>query len=70
MQLRLVEVKRVRDAIGAYCLDCDRMIADNCDPYWHWRKSQAMHERGAGHKVVMVAYEEVADSQTANLARN
>jgi len=56
--LRLVKVKRVRDAIGAYCLNCNRVIADDCSPYWHWRKSQVMHERGTGHKTVMVTYEE------------
>lgn len=50
---RIVKVRRVRDAVGAYCLDCQRVIADICDPYWSWRKSQVMHERGSGHKTIM-----------------
>lgn len=50
---QIVRVRRVRDAIGAYCLDCQRSIADVCDPSWHWRKSQKMHEKGTGHKVIM-----------------
>lgn len=57
--LRLVKVKRVRDAIGAYCLDCNRVIADNCDPCRHWRKHQRTHEQGTGHRTVMVRYGEM-----------
>lgn len=39
-----------------------RVIADDCDPYWHWRKSQWMHEQGTEsqgkkHKVIMYALE-------------
>lgn len=29
-QHRIVKVRRVKDAIGAYCLDCQRVIADDC----------------------------------------
>lgn len=56
-QHRIVKVRRVRDAIGAYCLDCQRVIANDCDPHWHWRKSQVMHERGTGHKTIMYTIE-------------
>lgn len=51
-QHRIVKVRRVKDAIGAYCLDCQRVIADICDPCWHWRKSQKLHENGTGHKTI------------------
>lgn len=59
---RMVEVKRVRDAIGAYCLDCQRVIADHCQSCWHWRKSQRLHEQGTEsqgrkHKVIMFTLE-------------
>lgn len=55
----MVRVYRVRDAIGAYCLDCQRGVGDWSTP-WHWRKSQVMHERGtasqgAKHKTIMYA---------------
>ena len=53
---RAVIVKRVRDAIGALCVDCGAHW-DHCDPYWSWRKSQAMHERGTGHTCVMYTME-------------
>lgn len=53
----MIEVKRVRDAIGAYCLDCQRVIADGTQWQWHWRKSQKMHERGSGHKTIMYSLE-------------
>lgn len=56
-QHRIVKVRRVKDAIGAYCLDCQRVIADNCQTCWHWRKSQGLHERGTGHKTIMYRLE-------------
>lgn len=52
-QHRIVRARRVKDAIGAYCLDCQRVIADECQTCWHWRKSQLMHEQGTGHKTIM-----------------
>ena len=56
---RMVKVKRVRDAIGAYCLDCQRAIGDGP---WGWRKSQYLHEQGTEsqgkkHKVIMYTLE-------------
>lgn len=53
-QHRIVKVRRVRDAIGAYCLDCQRVIADW---RWSWRKSQKMHEQESGHRTVMYKLE-------------
>lgn len=50
-------VKLVRDAHGCYCQQCKAVIADDCSPYWHWRKSQRLHEQGTGHKVIMFRYE-------------
>lgn len=51
---RMVPVRLVRDAVGAYCLTCQRGIGD---PYqifpWSWRKSQMLHERSTGHKTIM-----------------
>lgn len=47
--MRLVKVNRVKDAIGP----------------WPWRKSQALHEKGSGHKVVMVAFEDVVGESAA-----
>ena len=52
-QHRIVKVRRVRDAIGAYCLDCQRVIADDTQWQWGWRKSQLMHEKGSGHRTMM-----------------
>lgn len=55
---RMVQVKRVRDAVGAYCLDCQRNV---CEPYqhfpWTWRKSQKLHEQGSGHRTIMYSLE-------------
>ena len=43
--------KRVRDAHGAICRDCGQVFElANCQ-FWHWRKSQAMHESGTGHRM-------------------
>lgn len=50
---RVTPVRRVKDAIGAYCLTCQRVIADDTQWCWSWRKSQLMHERGSGHKTIM-----------------
>lgn len=56
-QHRIVKVKRVQDAKGAYCLDCQRQIADDTQWQWHWRKSQKMHERATGHRTIMYSLE-------------
>lgn len=61
--MRLVKVNRVKDAIGAYCLTCHQTF-HGCYP-WPWRKSQALHEKGSGHKVVMVAFEDVVGESAA-----
>ena len=56
-QHRIVKVRRVKDAIGAYCLDCQRVIADETQWQWHWRKSQKLHEQGSGHRTIMYSLE-------------
>ena len=49
-------VKRVRDADGAMCTECE-WVRDRVSPApWGWRKSQALHEQGTGHRVVMFRY--------------
>ena len=49
----IVPVKLVRDAIGAWCQDCDaRFHIYNEGPYWGWRRSQALHER-TGHRMAL-----------------
>lgn len=58
---QIVKVKRVKDAIGAYCLDCQRVIGDVSGP-WHWTKSKWLHENGTEsqgkkHKVIMYTLE-------------
>lgn len=44
-------VKRVRDADGAHCLDCGVVFGVYWwEPVpWSWRKRQYMHEQGTGH---------------------
>lgn len=46
-------VSRVKDADGALCLDCGQRFDITTSPYWPWRNSQHMHERGTGHKTKM-----------------
>lgn len=51
---RMVPVRRVRDAVGAYCLTCQRGIGEPWQVHpWSWRKSQKLHEQGSGHKTIM-----------------
>lgn len=51
---RMVQVRRACDAVGAYCLDCQRGIGEPWQTFpWSWRKSQKLHERGSGHKTIM-----------------
>jgi len=54
--MEMVEVKRVKDATGAYCLECNYVFID-CT-FWHWRKSQWMHEKGTGHKTILFIWKE------------
>lgn len=49
IEVPLIQVDRVRDAAGALCLDCAQRFDPTTNPYWHWRKSQVMHERGTRH---------------------
>ena len=49
---RVEPTKRVSDADGAFCQDCGTVFDVSGAP-WHWRKSQAMHERGTGHTTQM-----------------
>lgn len=56
--IRLEPVKLVRDAIMAYCVECDTYIEGNV--YWDWTKSRWLHESGTGHKKYLrLAYVEV-----------
>lgn len=43
---------------GAFCHEC-KAVFDECNPFWSWQKSQAMHERGTGHKMKRFNYEKV-----------
>lgn len=57
---KLVEVYKVKDAIGAYCLDCQQVFGDLVP--WHWTKSKWLHENGTEsqgkkHKVILVGIE-------------
>ncbi len=49
-------VRLVRDADGAACQGCG-VFFTKTNPYWHWRKSQAMHEKLSGHKMVLFKYD-------------
>lgn len=54
---RMTRVHRVKDAIGAYCLTCQRGIGEPWQVHpWSWRKSQMLHERSTGHKTIMYAF--------------
>lgn len=44
-----VPVKLVRDTWFSVCLDCGLMASDAID-WWGWRKTEAMHQRGMGHR--------------------
>lgn len=46
-------VRRVKDADGAACRDCDTVFTVQTSPYWPWRKSQWLHETGSGHRMDM-----------------
>jgi hypothetical protein len=47
-------VRLVRDAQAAWCPECGAFFDLSSCPYWHWRKAQAMHERGTGHRMEIV----------------
>lgn len=51
--------RRVKDASGAACRECPCVFTAASSPYWSWRRSQALHERGTGHKMDMFALPEV-----------
>jgi hypothetical protein len=46
-------VKRVKDADGAACRECETWFDRNTDANlpWSWRNSKWMHERGTGHRM-------------------
>ncbi len=58
--LILERVKLVREADGAWCGECDPPVhfdeVTNYPVSWPWRNSQAMHERGMGHKMILFRY--------------
>jgi hypothetical protein len=46
--------RRVMDADGAMCRDCEAVFSLYSEgPFWGWRKSQGLHERGMGHKMAL-----------------
>jgi hypothetical protein len=53
-------VTRVREADGASCPTCGQVFGvawrEGMVP-WTWRQSQAMHERGTGHKMQLFKLE-------------
>ena len=55
-------VRLVRDADGAWCGEHDPpVVFDDVTNYavpWRWRNSQAMHERGTGHTMILFRYAE------------
>ena len=53
-----VKVRTVKQAIGARCLDCGQVFTESFP--WHWRKSQALHEKGTGHKMELFTIKEKA----------
>jgi hypothetical protein len=56
----------VKDAAGAYCPTCDvhwDFYTNQALP-WDWTKSRAMHERGTGHKTVLVPKEAEGRART------
>lgn len=55
----VVKVKRVRDAVGAKCRDCDAVFDVTNSWPWGWRKSQWLHE-SSGHKMDMYGFKEPA----------
>lgn len=48
----------MKQAIGARCLDCGQVFTESFP--WHWRKSQALHEKGTGHKMELFTIKEKA----------
>lgn len=62
-EVAVYPVRRVRDADGASCLDCGYVVGvawrEGMVP-WSWRQSQAMHERGTGHRMQLFSMERPA----------
>ncbi len=63
MEPLIENVKRVRDADGALCRDCDAYFDDatnySLPAAWTWRHSQWMHEGGHhpnGHRMNLFRY--------------
>lgn len=53
MTYEVAIVRRVKDADGAACKECECWFDDftNQTVTWSWKTSKWMHERGAGHKM-------------------
>lgn len=49
-------VKRVKDADGAVCRECDAIFTVCDSAPWGWRKSQYLHEDGTKHTMDMFAF--------------
>ena len=52
---RIVKAYRVKDAIGAYCLRCQRVLGDQSKPLdlREWRTAQLAHEKETNHQTMM-----------------
>lgn len=57
MEVIARRVRLVRDADGASCRDCGAVFGRLWpEPVpWDWRRSQAMHEKGSGHRMDLIA---------------
>lgn len=53
MNVELIRTRKVAEAHGAICRDCSATFEVATNQYWGWRKSQAMHESGTGHRMDM-----------------
>lgn len=68
--MQIVQVKRVKDAVGAYCFDCNRAIGEPWQTFpWSWRKSQMLHESSTGHRTAMYRIDYDASQQPKGTVR-
>lgn len=60
----LRQVDRMRDAVGAVCIDpeCGQVFTADSSPYWSWDRSAAAHRIGTGHATRLFSVADVACS--------
>jgi hypothetical protein len=44
---------------GAFCPECKAVFDDTSGSPWGWRKSQALHENGTGHRMKRFRHGEI-----------